>query len=142
METMNFLHKGRTGFFPIAGSSSCFQSQRATPDPNTMDIGTVNESWDESEDEEHIDAFSKGKGKHFTRCFNCGADGHLSQDYSRSSTKCCKCNWFQGDHKKTCSKSRKIRAAKDETPKEKGKGKATGMVWVFQLPKYLVSIIV
>jgi hypothetical protein len=29
METMNFLRKGRTGFFPIAGSSSSrFQSSR------------------------------------------------------------------------------------------------------------------
>ena len=63
METMNFLHKGRTGIFPMAGTSSHFQSQRVTPDLNAMDIGTVNESWDESEDEEHIDAFSKGKAK-------------------------------------------------------------------------------
>ena len=93
METMNFLHKGRAGFFPIAGSSSCFQSQRVTPDPNTMDIGAVNESWDESKDEEHIDAFSKGKAKCFTRCFNCGADEHLGKDCSRPSTKCCECNW-------------------------------------------------
>ena len=79
METMNFLCKGRTGFFPMASTSSRFQSQRVTPDPNAMDIGTVNESWDESEDEEHIDAFSKGKAKCFTRCFNCGADGHLGK---------------------------------------------------------------
>ena len=61
METMNFLRKGRTGFFPMASTSSCFQSQRVTPDLNAMDIGVVNENWDESEDEEHIDAFSKGK---------------------------------------------------------------------------------
>ena len=52
METMNFLCKGRTGFFPIAGSSSHFQSQRAAPDPNAMDIGAVNETWDESKDED------------------------------------------------------------------------------------------
>ena len=63
METMNFLHKGRTGFFPIASTLSRFQSQRVTPDPNTMDIGAVNKSWDESKDKEHIDAFSKGKAK-------------------------------------------------------------------------------
>ena len=44
METMNFLHKERTGFFPMASASSCFQSQRTTPDPNAMDIGAVNES--------------------------------------------------------------------------------------------------
>ena len=93
METMNFLHKGRTGFFSIAGSSSRFQSQRVTPDPNTMDIGTVNKSWDKSEDEKHIDAFSKGKAKRFTRCFNYSADGHLGKDCSRPSTKCLGCTW-------------------------------------------------
>ena len=125
METMNFLCKGRTGFFPMTSSSSHFQSQRTTPDLNIMDIGAVNESWDESEDEEHIDAFSKGKTKCFTRCFNCGADGHLSKDYSRPLTKCWECNWSRGDHKKTCSKSRKIRATKEDTPKDKGKDKAT-----------------
>ena len=125
METMNFLRKGRTGFFPMAGTSSRFQSQRVTPDLNAMDIGTVNESWDESENEEHIDAFFKGKAKRFTGCFNCGADGHLSKDCSRPSTKCRECNWSRGDHKKTCSKSRKIRATEEETPKDKGKDKAT-----------------
>ena len=93
METMNFLHKGRTSFFPITGSLSHFQSQRAIPDPNAMDISAVNEGWDESKDEEHIDAFSKGKAKCFTGCFNCGADGHLSKDCSRPSIKCCECNW-------------------------------------------------
>ena len=35
-----------------------------------MDIGAVNKSWDESEDEEHIDAFSKGKAKRFTGCLD------------------------------------------------------------------------
>ena len=125
METMNFLRKGRTGFSPMAGTSSRFQSQRVTPDLNAMDIGAENESWNESEDEEHIDAFFKGKAKRFIGCFNCGADGHLSKDCSRPSTKCRECNWSQGDHKKTCSKSRKIRATKEKTPKDKGKGKAT-----------------
>ena len=115
----------------MAGTLSRFQSQRVTPDPNTMDIGAVNKSWDESEDEEHIDAFSKGKAEQFTGCFNCSADGHLSKDCSRPSTKCWECNWSWGDHKKTCSKSRKIKATKEETSKDKGKGKATWMVWVF-----------
>ena len=92
MQTMNFLHKGRTGFFPMTSSSSRFQFQKTTPDLNTMDIGAVNESWDESEDEEHIDAFSKGKAKCCTGCFNCSADGHLSKDCSRPSTKCYECN--------------------------------------------------
>jgi hypothetical protein len=127
METMNFLRKGRTGFFPIAGSSSSrFQSSRPARDSNAMDIDALNESWSDSDDEEHIDAFSKGKpAKRFTGCFNCGAEGHLSKDCSRPSTKCRECNWSRGDHKKTCSKFRKIRAVKEETPREKGKGKAT-----------------
>jgi hypothetical protein len=127
METMNFLRKGRTGFFPIAGSSSSrFQSNRPARDSNAMDIDALNETWSDSDDEEHIDAFSKGKpAKRFTGCFNCGADGHLSKDCSRPSTKCRECNWSRGDHKKTCSKFRKIRAVEEETPKEKGKGKAT-----------------
>jgi hypothetical protein len=91
-----------------------------------MDIDALNEGWSNSDDEEHIDAFSKGKpAKCFTGCFNCGADGHLSKDCSRPSTKCRECNWSRGDHKKTCSKFRKIRAVEEETPKEKGKGKAT-----------------
>jgi hypothetical protein len=74
METMNFLCKGRTGFFPIAGSSSShFQSSRPARDSNAMDIDTLNETWSDSDDEEHIDAFSKGKlAKRFTGCFNCG----------------------------------------------------------------------
>jgi hypothetical protein len=38
-----------------------------------MDIDTLNETWSDSDDEEHIDAFSKGKlAKRFTGCFNCG----------------------------------------------------------------------
>jgi hypothetical protein len=62
METMNFLRKGRTGFFPIAGSSSSrFQSNRPARDSNAMDIDALNETWSDSDDEEHIDAFSKGK---------------------------------------------------------------------------------
>ena len=44
METMNLLRKGRTGFFPMTGTLSRFQSQRVTPDPNAMDIGPVNKS--------------------------------------------------------------------------------------------------
>jgi hypothetical protein len=35
------------------------------------------------------------------------------------------CNWSHGDYKKTCSEFTKIRVVEDETPKEKGKGKAT-----------------
>jgi hypothetical protein len=127
MGTMNFLHKGRTGFFPIAGSSSShFQSNRPTHDSNAMDIDALNESWSDSDDEEHINAFSKGKPvKCFTGYFNCSTDGHLSKDCSGPLTKCQEYNWSRGDHKKTCSKFRKIRAVEDETPKEKGKGKAT-----------------
>jgi hypothetical protein len=127
METMNFLRKGRTGFFPIAGSSSSrFQSSQPAQDSNAMDIDALNETWSDSDDEEHIDAFSKGKpAKRFTGCFNCGADEHLGKDCSRPSTKCRECNWSRGDHKQTCSKFRKIRAVEEETPKEKGKGKAT-----------------
>jgi hypothetical protein len=46
METMNFLRKGRTGFFPITGSSSSrFQSNRPTRDSNAMDIDALNETW-------------------------------------------------------------------------------------------------
>jgi hypothetical protein len=112
METMNFLRKGRIGFFPIAGSSSSqFQSSQPAQDSYAMDIDALNESWSDSDDEEHIDAFSKGKSvKLFTGCFNCGTDGYLGKEYSRPSTKCRECNWSQGDHKKTCSKFRKIRA--------------------------------
>jgi hypothetical protein len=75
-ETMETLRKGRTRFFPIAGSSSSrFQSNRPARDSNAMDIDALNESWSDSDDEEHIDAFSKGKpAKCFTVCFNCGAD--------------------------------------------------------------------
>jgi hypothetical protein len=75
METMNFLHKGRTGFFPIAGSSSSrLQSSRPARGSNAMDIDASNETWSDSDNEEHIDAFSKGKpAKCFTGCFNCGA---------------------------------------------------------------------
>jgi hypothetical protein len=41
METMNFLRKGRTGFFSIAcSSSSHFQSSRPARDSNAMDIDT------------------------------------------------------------------------------------------------------
>jgi hypothetical protein len=82
METMNFLHKGRTGFFPITGSSlSCFQSSGSACNSNAIDIDALNESWNNSDDEEHIDAFSKGKpAKRFTGWFNCGADGHLGKD--------------------------------------------------------------
>jgi hypothetical protein len=94
METMNFLQKGRTGFFPIASSSSSrVQSNRPVRDSHAMDIDALNESWSESDDEEHIDAFSKGKpAKCFTGCFNCSADGHLGKDCSRPSTKCRECN--------------------------------------------------
>jgi hypothetical protein len=68
METMNFLRKGRTGFFPITGSSSSrFQSNRPTRDSNAMDIDALNESWSDSDDEEHIDAFSKVKQPTLTR---------------------------------------------------------------------------
>jgi hypothetical protein len=82
METMNFLRKGRTGFFPMASSSSSrFQSSRPARDSNAMDIDALNETWSDSDDEEHIDAFSKGKpAKRFTGCFNCGADGHLGKN--------------------------------------------------------------
>jgi hypothetical protein len=84
-----------------------------------MDIDALNENWSDSDDEEHIDVFSKGKpAKCFTGCFNCSADGHLGKHCSRPPTKCRECNWSQGDHKK-------IRAVEEETPKEKGKGKAT-----------------
>jgi hypothetical protein len=45
METMNFLRKGRTGFFPIAGSlSSRFQTNRPARDSNAMDIDALNEN--------------------------------------------------------------------------------------------------
>jgi hypothetical protein len=43
------------------------------------------------------------------------------QECSRPSTKCRECNWSRGDHKKTCSKFRKIRAVEQETPKREGK---------------------
>jgi hypothetical protein len=90
MKTMDFLHKGRTGFFPLAGSSSTYiQSSRPACDSNAMDIDALHESWSDSDDVQHINAFSKVKpAKHFTRCFNCGADGRLGKGCSRPSTKC------------------------------------------------------
>jgi hypothetical protein len=52
MESMNFLHKGKTGFFSIASSSSShFQSNRPACDSNAMDIDALNETWSDSDEE-------------------------------------------------------------------------------------------
>jgi len=95
------------------------KSHSHSHDPNAMDVDHIHHTFDDDEhdDSDHeIDAFGKGKPKkRFTGCFNCGDEGHHGKDCKKASTKCRECNWSRGDHKKSCSKFRKIRTV-DETP--------------------------